>query len=70
MSVTELKRQARKLGPAETLHLAAYLKHLARRKDPGYLASLDATWAAMDAGDKVSLAEFKKISGQLRKSGV
>jgi hypothetical protein len=70
MSVAELKRQARKLGPTDTLHLAAYLKHLARRKDPAYLAGLDATWNAMAAGDKLSLARFKRINVQLRKSGV
>lgn len=70
MSVAELKRQANKLRPAETLHLAAYLKHLARRKDGVYLASLDATCAAMQAGERITLAEFKKISSQLRKSGV
>ena len=60
MSVAELKRQAKKLGPADTLHLAAYLTHLARRKDSGYLAGLDTAWAAMESGDKISLAEFKK----------
>ena len=70
MSVAELKRQAKKLGPADTLHLAAYLKHLARRKDPAYLASLDTTWNAMEAGDKISLAEFRKINARLKKSGV
>ncbi len=70
MSVAELKRQAKKLGPADTLHLAAYLTHLARRKDPAYLAGLDATWQAMEGGDRISLAEFKKISAQLKKSGV
>jgi hypothetical protein len=70
MSVAELKRHAKKLGPADTLHLAAYLTHLARRRDPAYLASLDATCEAMEAGDKISLTEFKKINAQLRKSGV
>ena len=70
MSVAELKRQAKKLSPADTLHLAAYLQHLARRKDPAYLASLDMTWGAMEGGDRISLAEFKKINAQLRKSGV
>jgi hypothetical protein len=70
MSVAELKRQAKKLGPADTMHLAAYLAHLARRQDPAYLASLDATWDAMEGGDKISLGEFKSISAQLRKSGV
>ena len=70
MSVAEFKRQAEKLKPAETLHLAAYLKHLARRRDSSYLASLDATWRATEAGDRISLAEFKKITAQLRKSGV
>lgn len=70
MSVAELKRQAKKLGSADTLHLAAYLKHLARRGDSGYLAGLDATRAAMEGGDKISLAEFKKISAQLKRSGV
>jgi hypothetical protein len=43
---------------------------LARRKDPAYLASLDATWSATEGGDKVSFAEFKKINAQLKKSGV
>ena len=70
MSVAELKQQANKLGPADTLHLAAYLTHMARRKDPVYLASLDATWSAAEGGDKVSFAEFKKINAQLKKSGV
>jgi hypothetical protein len=70
MSVAELKRQAKKLGPADTLHLAAYLRHLARRKHPAYLANLDATWDAMETGDKISLKDFKRISAQLRQSGV
>jgi hypothetical protein len=70
MSVAELKRQAEKLGPADTLHLAAYLTHLARRHDPAYRASLDATAEAMEGGDRISLGEFKKISAKLRKSGV
>ena len=70
MSVAELKRHAKKLGPADTLHLAAYLTHLARRRDSAYLASLDATFAAMEAGDKISLHEFRRINAQLRKSGV
>ncbi|MBM3855707.1 MAG: hypothetical protein FJ399_21565 [Verrucomicrobia bacterium] len=70
MSVAELKRQAKKLGPAETIHLAAYLKHLSRRRDPAYLARLDETWNAMAAGDRLTLAQYRKISDGLRKSGV
>jgi hypothetical protein len=70
MSVAELKQQAKKLGPADTLHLAAYLTHLVRRKDPAYLASLDATWRSAEGGDTISLAAFKKINAQLKKSGV
>lgn len=70
MSVAELKRQAKKLGPKDTIHLAAYLKHLARRKDPAFLAGLDATMVAMDSGDRISLTEYRKIHGQLRKAGV
>lgn len=70
MSVAEIKRRARKLDPLETLHLAAYLKHLARRSNPSYLTGLDAAWSAMEAGEKVSLATFKKINAELGKSGV
>jgi hypothetical protein len=43
---------------------------LARRKDPAYLASLDASWKAAEGGDRISLTEFKKINAQLKKSGV
>jgi len=70
MSVAEIKQEVGKLGRGEILHLAAYLKHLSRRSDPAYACGLDATWDAMSAGDKISLGEYKKVSEELRKSGV
>lgn len=70
MSITQIKSEVSKLDQGEILHLAAYLKHLSRRGDPAYAAGLDATWNAMSAGDKISLSEFRKVSSELKKSGV
>ena len=69
MSVTDIKDEVGRLKPAEVMHLAAYLKHLSRRADPAYAASLDATWDAMSAGDKISLGDYRKVSAELKKSG-
>lgn len=70
MSAADIKKEVRRLGQAEVLHLAAYLKHLPRRMEPAYPAGLDATWNAMSAGDRISLKDHRKVSAELKKPGV
>jgi hypothetical protein len=68
MSLAELKSEVEKLPIAERQYLAAYLKHLTRRQDPDYGRGLDATWEAMQRGEKISLEPAWHLSNELRKS--
>lgn len=70
MSIAEIKKEATQLGSDEVIHLAAWFHHLARRKDLAYLKSLDDTFDAIDAGDKMSLDAYRKLSQGLQKSGL
>lgn len=70
MSLTEIKEEADKLSPEEVIYLAAWFRHQARRRDPSYLAGLDAAWDAMESGDSVSLEDYKRLSEDLNKSGL
>jgi hypothetical protein len=69
MSIAELKSELERLPAAEKSYLAAFLKHLAAREQAGYVASLDATWQCMEAGEKVPLAQALQLSRELGKSG-
>lgn len=69
MSLAELKSELERLPLAEKSYLAAYLKHSARRQEPGYVQSLDAAWQKMEAGEKVPLARVLEMSRDLRQSG-
>ena len=69
MSLAELKSELERLPAAEKNYLAAYLKHLARRQEAGYPASLDHTWQTMEAGEKVPLERVLQMSLELGKSG-
>lgn len=69
MSIAEIKAEGERLTPAEAMHLAAWFEALARRKDPRYLAELDATWEVMEGGHKVRLEEARRLSGELDRSG-
>lgn len=69
MSLAELKSELERLPTAEKTYLAAYLKHLARREETGYHASLDETWQVMESGDKVPLSQALKLSRDLGQSG-
>lgn len=67
MSLAEIKREVEKLGAEEVAYLSAYLFHLSRRKQPEYIAGLTTSLQAMEAGDRVSLAEYHEITARLRR---
>lgn len=69
MSLAELKSELERLPVADKSYLAAYLKHLSRREEPGYRASLDATWQVMESGEKVPLSHALKLSRELGQTG-
>jgi hypothetical protein len=70
MSITEIKKEASLLGDEDLIHLAAWFHHLARRKDPAYLKSLDDAFEAIDGGDQMTLDAYQKLSQELNQSGV
>jgi len=70
MSITEIKKEASSLGDEDLIHLAAWFHHLARRKDPAYLKSLDDAFEAIDGGDQMTLDAYQKLSQELNQSGV
>ena len=70
MSFAEIKQEAEKLSTAEVVYLAAYFRHLSRRRNPAYLAGLDAAWEAAKAGDRVSLDDFRRLEADAREAGL
>jgi len=70
MSFAEIKLEAEKLSAAEVVYLAAYFRHLSRRRNPAYLAGLDAAWEATEAGDRVSLDDFRRLEADARAAGL
>jgi hypothetical protein len=70
MSITDIKKEAAHLGSDDVIHLAAWFHHLARRKDSAYLKSLDDSFESIDAGDRMSFGDYKKLSQELHQSGL
>ena len=70
MSIAEIKAEAQRLPADEVRHLAAYLHHLARRGEADYVAGLERAWTAAEAGDRVPLAEVKRLDDELRAAGL
>ena len=70
MSITEIKKEAARLGDDDVIHLAAWFHHLARRKDPAYLKSLDDALGAADKSDRMSLSDYRRLSHELDQSGL
>ena len=70
MSISDIKKEAACLGSDEVAHLAAWFHHLARRKDPAYLKSLDQSFEAIEAGDGMALDDYKRLSEELHRSGM
>lgn len=70
MSISEIKKEAGSLGNEDLIHLAAWFHHMARRKDPAYLKSLDDSFEAMYAGDRLTQSAYKKLSKELNQYGL
>jgi hypothetical protein len=70
MSIAEIKAEAQHMPARDVQFLAAYFHHLARRRDPGYIAGLDAAAQAVDTGDKVALDELRRLDRELHSSGL
>jgi len=70
MTLAEIKDTVARWPEAEKIHLAAYLRHLARRDDPAHRAELDSRWEAMSRGERISLAEFRQIEAGLSARGL
>ena len=69
MSIAEIKEELKSLPQSEVCYLAAYLKHLSRRKDRAYKVKLDKQWESCHE-DGISLKDLKKIDDQLHESGI
>jgi hypothetical protein len=65
MTLAEIKDTVAHWPEAEKIHLAAYLRHLARRDDPEHCAELDNRWEAMSRGERISLTDFRQIEADL-----
>jgi len=70
MSIADIKKEATQLGNEDLIHLAAWFHHLARRKDPAYLKTLDNAFDAIESGDRMSLHAYKRLSRELHQSGL
>ena len=70
MKLSEVKTAVAQWPEEEKIHLAAYLRHLARRDDPAHRAELDRQWEAMSRGERIHLTELRKIESDLSARGV
>lgn len=70
MSVAELKTVVDNSTSEERLFLQAYLDHLAEQASPERVRELDRRWEEMNAGDKVSLAEARRLHEELQARGL
>lgn len=70
MSVGEIKKEATQLQAEEVTYLAAWFHHLSRRRNAAYLKSLDEAFEATEAGDKIPLQDYQKLSKELDNSGL
>jgi hypothetical protein len=69
MSLAEIKASVSSLSIEERLDLAAWIAHLNHADDPAYLAELEALMKAMDAGNKVTAADFERVHAELSAKG-
>ena len=70
MSVTELKTVVDNSTNEERYFLQAYLDHLARQANPEHIRELDRHWEEMNAGEKVPLAEARRLHEELQSRGL
>lgn len=70
MSVAELKSVVDNSTSEERLFLQAYLDHLTEQASPERVRELDRHWEEMNSGDKVSLAEARRLHEELQARGL
>ncbi|MCW5547714.1 MAG: hypothetical protein KIT44_02015 [Opitutaceae bacterium] len=70
MKLADVKQAVAQWPEAEKIHLAAYLKHIARRDNPVHQAELDRACESMTKGERISLEEFRRIEAKLTESGL
>jgi len=68
MSIAEIKEEARQMPAKDVQFLAAFFHHLARRHDLGYAVSLDDAAQALETGEKVTLAEVRRLEAELQRA--
>ena len=69
MTFEDVKRGAAELSEEERLQLRAFLLHLQRMDDPGNQAELSRLDRAMDAGDYVTLEDWRELHAKLQAEG-
>jgi hypothetical protein len=69
MSLAEVKASVAGMSVDERLEVAAFIAHLNRAEEPGYLADLDRRMSAMDSGRKTGATALKKLHDQLAARG-
>ena len=70
MSAVQVKRVIDKMSEEDRFFASAYLKHLARRDDPGHQRLLGDRIREMNHGKKVSLSVVKRLHKQLDAAGL
>lgn len=70
MSLAEIQSELSHASIEEKLRLLAWLKHDLRTGTTERKKQLSGYQADMDQGDKVSLADFKKINQSLDQAGI
>ncbi len=69
MTLDEIKREAAVLPSEERLRLTAFLKHLERTDSAVNRADLSRLNRSIDAGDAVTLEQWRKMHAALQAEG-
>ncbi len=70
MTLDELKREAVELSEEDRLRLRAFLTHLDRVNTPENRAELSRLDRAIDAGEYVTLEQWRKLHAALEAEGL
>lgn len=70
MSVVELKKELQAASTSDKLFLLAWLKHDLRAETATRQQQLSAYQSELDRGERLTLAEFKKLNRALDDAGL
>lgn len=70
MSRTELTSLVDRSSTEERLFLAAYLRHVSTRDDPGLQSELADAHREIERGKKIGLSQLKSLHRTLNKTGL